>query len=828
MRTCLSLMLIVTVLVAACTDEGLFQPGDDGARTPESPSFAIVDAGHDGGVPGFWFLPPLAKQVTTEGTFDPNFEPWMGVCKLDRNPHKEPEDTEDTEKAVCEGSIAEIFPAGSAEVGDGSYSFSWKTKRKNEMDSKFFYRIHILLEDAILGYMDVNPQAPSGETPGEDYPDLYAFRLGETLPVKFFLNTEARCATAEEYVNQCTASAVIDEAGGTLTLESEGEPGWSTLSVYLPPAALPEGYPQVTLTMERIDPDRFLEETDSLCIPMFDAPQFGDCLRVTTDPEITLPLEVLATVEMCIDPSGDFGEVLKLVEEQDTRLQIVRFDDGIWQGLPNVYAKACPTSGQGSSSMAGLVPVPDDGLLRYAALGVNMAARFLGPEPVGAHGAIRLAGSTSEFSRFRWALPGQMTAEAVDGDTIQQQADESESYGVKVTVRVMDAGSPFPDEDGSVLLPSAIEGAMVHFSNGDSVLTLADGFAETDWVVPSTPGTHTLEATALGLLNGSVPDHGELITFTEDTVTFSATVVGVPSDFEQSPAGDPPLTGTPGGTLATPLVITVVDEIGQPVVGWDVTWATECGGPECTAGSITGPINGETPPPPDTETGVDGSATGYWTLSTTPGSNIATATVGNVEAIWDANGVCIVTVDGTISAGEWDCAVAAGDTRSFIANISGGETDAEVLWQNDGTNLYLAVKVQQSSLAKANSLRFDFDNDNGTDGVAAGDDAIAYDADSDPSVAFSDEHLTSRCVNRGQSGCGSLDKFGNDGMGAMNNDGTWTVYELSHPLVGTLGEDFVRAVGDQLGFFLTLRSGNGAQGNTQWPGFRIFEPIIIR
>ncbi len=823
MRARAIVVCLVAVLVAACTDEGLVRPVDDGVLTPNPPSFAIRDAGNNGGTPGFWFLPPLAKQVATEGTFDPNLMPGMEVCLLSGNPH--PNNPVD-----CTGDPVKTFEPGSADVGDGLYAFSWKTKRKGEMDSDEFYRIKIFLEEddventrTVLGYLDVNPQNPSGESPGEDYPDLYAFRLGETLPVKVFLNPQARCALTEDYVTQCTASAVIDNEGAVVTLETEG---WFTLSVVVPATALPEGYPQVTLTMERIDSDLFFEVTGERCIPIFDAPLFGDCLRVTTDPVIEDPLEpgALATIEMCIDPTvADSLGLLKFDEEQDTRLQIIRFDgivgiDGVWQGLPNVDATTC---GPPSSSFAGLLPVPDEGLFRYAALGVNKVARFLGPEPVGAHGPIRLAGATSKFSRFRWGLPGQMTIVAGDGELIQQQEGPvPPNYPVTVTVQVVDAGSPFP-ESGDPLPPSGVKGATVHFSNGVDVVTAdeedADGLATTTWAVPSAPGDHTLTATALGLLDISVDDHGSQIDFTEATVTFTATVVGPPSQFEQSPDSLPPLTGTPGGTLtATPLVITVFDENGLPVNGWDVVWDTDCGGFECDPGSV----EGETP-----ETGTDGSATGLWTLSTTPGSNTATATVGSVTATWYANGVCIVTVDGTMAPGEWDCAVAVGDTGSFFANISGGETPAEVLWQNDGDNLYLAVKVQQSSLAKANSIRFDFDNE--FDGPTAGDDAIAYDADSGE---FSDEHLTQRCVNRSQSGCGSLDREGQDGAGAMDNDGTWTVYELSHPLTGDEGdegEDFAVGPGDILGFFLTLRSGNGAQGNTQFPGFRIFESITI-
>ncbi len=62
----------------------------------------------------------------------------------------------------------------------------------------------------------------------------------------------------------------------------------------------------------------------------------------------------------------------------------------------------------------------------------------------------------------------------------------------------------------------------------------------------------------------------------------------------------------------------------------------------------------------------------------------------------------------------------------------------------------------------------------------------------------------------------------------MGNDGSWTTYELRHPLGGDAnGQDFIRSAGQPLGFFLTLRVGKGAQGNTQIPGFRDFLNVTI-
>jgi hypothetical protein len=77
---------------------------------------------------------------------------------------------------------------------------------------------------------------------------------------------------------------------------------------------------------------------------------------------------------------------------------------------------------------------------------------------------------------------------------------------------------------------------------------------------------------------------------------------------------------------------------------------------------------------------------------------------------------------------------------------------------------------------------------------------------------------------------------------AFNNSGGETVYEMSHPLttsdmctlIGRKGcsskfpIDLNASAGDTRGFFLTLRLGSGAQGNTQWPGFLDYLMITIK
>lgn len=186
------------------------------------------------------------------------------------------------------------------------------------------------------------------------------------------------------------------------------------------------------------------------------------------------------------------------------------------------------------------------------------------------------------------------------------------------------------------------------------------------------------------------------------------------------------------------------------------------------------------------------------------------------------------TVDGVMASGEWQCAQHA----DFTANLSGGATPATLYWMNDQTNLYLAVRVQRSSTDKVNTLRFNFDNNNsanasGTGLAEAGDDILVEDAAS----GFSDQYLTLKCTTSTQTSCGATDVAdggASQGAAAFANAAGFSVYELRHPLnSGDTAHDFGLTAGANVGLFLTLQIGSGAQGNTQWPGFRRYLTITI-
>jgi adhesin/invasin len=75
-------------------------------------------------------------------------------------------------------------------------------------------------------------------------------------------------------------------------------------------------------------------------------------------------------------------------------------------------------------------------------------------------------------------------------------------------------------------------------------------------------------------------------------------------------------TAAPGATLPEPLVVQVIDEGGNPVVGAAVTWVVTAGGG--TLDPATGPTDGS------------GQASTTWTLGSTAGANTAQAIVSGV------------------------------------------------------------------------------------------------------------------------------------------------------------------------------------------------------
>ena len=981
---------VILLGVASCTDAVSVDPVED--MQPDL-QFALLD-GSTTGTEDFFFLPPIAPRAPNlVGQFNPYLAPSVRICELDGGP---------VPSSSCRRTVDEYAP-GSIAVRDNSYFLDWDPRNLGIRSSRY-YRVEVLVSDSVFGYVDLDPMGNEDDVTSSGLEaETYAFGFrprSSSVPIEFYLSDGAFCGV-EAFVTECAAAAALSGNGATITLDRTG----NRLGVIIDQNALPAPFEDVLVTLERIDPDAYLLTTGQECIPGLDAigtisggfsaPQFGDCFRVETIPELNDPLVSESVIVICLDVAS-----LGLSRQQLEQLRMVKFSD-----LRQDWTALQETGGNCPTQEASLLRVPDDGLMRLAAMGVNALANLVLPEPVEA-GTIKFGGFNSSFSRFRFALPGQMIPTEGDGAVIQPSDDGI----VRASLTVLDAG----DELGENRQP--VQGARVRFTPDpgsgtvveEEVITDSNGLATVEWSIDrTTPGDKVLTASALGLFGGPVPDpDGAAYDLVTESVTFNATVVGPPAIMLQDPSSniDDAVAGEPED-----LSVTITDVDDNRVRGIDVTWVcsptcsfadgTQNGdgsatttvttdnagrasvqwtpftsGSQVTLASIEydvpdaeftatvspgdaiqptystvpassvvaallenitltvtdafdNPREGDTViweiisgdgsiPLAATSTDQRGVASASWTLGTLVGENrlrvttgefshdfvvhtfpdeafsitqtgaggayeretslplsitvsdrfgnprsgdavawatnsgsisgdLATSTAGEAEATWmlgstrgdvTATAVvagtltatftatikgCEVSVDGEVGADEWTCALEDGDYFVFSANVSGGETPAEVRWQQNEGNIYFLVLVEQSSLAKQNSLRIDFDNT--LDGATADDDVIGYDED----TGFFDEHLSQRCANRNQAGCSTADSS-TDGDGALGNDGTYTVYELSHPLDGGDPFDISVESGDVFGFFLSLTNGNGAQGNTQVPAFRLYQDVMVR
>jgi hypothetical protein len=169
-----------------------------------------------------------------------------------------------------------------------------------------------------------------------------------------------------------------------------------------------------------------------------------------------------------------------------------------------------------------------------------------------------------------------------------------------VVVVQTDSGVPIPDRQ--VVFVPATGGTNDAF-DPDTVVTDAQGKALTHWVLGTTPGPYSAQAT--------VTPQGD-------------TVVPVPLQLQAAAVADAPdsvhadgptiQAGRRGEAVAEPLVVAVVDRYGNPVAGVEVKWKTE-------------PGNGEVSPSDATVTDADGRSGVTWTLGNRIGIQRATAEV---------------------------------------------------------------------------------------------------------------------------------------------------------------------------------------------------------
>jgi hypothetical protein len=164
---------------------------------------------------------------------------------------------------------------------------------------------------------------------------------------------------------------------------------------------------------------------------------------------------------------------------------------------------------------------------------------------------------------------------AMDGDG--QAAPAGGTLAEAVVVLVTDArGRPVADQQVSFTI--TVGGGQVAPA---SARTDADGLVSATWTLGPSAGAQRLRAQATG---AGVP--------ADLTVDFTATALAGTGSTLVLVSGDGQ-TGSVGSALADPLVVRVVDPLGNPVGGQTVNWSVTGGGSIDPASSVTG-ADGET------------------------------------------------------------------------------------------------------------------------------------------------------------------------------------------------------------------------------------------
>ncbi len=179
-------------------------PRNDDARKAERISRPLISDQAHGGKTGFWFLPPLVPEPQLEGVFDRSLSPTVQIDELDS-------------LGAVKRPVA-VFTKTSGpgkervQIKGNHYQVNFRTGSFG-LNPALVYRIRVLVAGRELGLRDVQPRSPgrdkgdndededdADEDDGEDDDGddrdagppaaaaVYSFKLGRTLPIKFFVN----------------------------------------------------------------------------------------------------------------------------------------------------------------------------------------------------------------------------------------------------------------------------------------------------------------------------------------------------------------------------------------------------------------------------------------------------------------------------------------------------------------------------------------------------------------------------------------------------------------------------------------------------------------
>ena len=204
---------LAALALAACQREN-----PAGLQTPEHagpPSFLIADGAHGGGNnPDFFFLPPMVPNPNQSpnwdaDAFDPNLAPSVSICELNATT-----EAQVNAGAPCKpGEVTYTFggssPTSVALRGD-HYQLDWVVPNS----ANVFYRIKVKVGSIQLGFADIETAANQKGLRNVNTGDLVTLTEGQTLPIKFRIESGALPRAANAQLAVGNFHACVNQANG--------------------------------------------------------------------------------------------------------------------------------------------------------------------------------------------------------------------------------------------------------------------------------------------------------------------------------------------------------------------------------------------------------------------------------------------------------------------------------------------------------------------------------------------------------------------------------------------------------------------------------------
>jgi sugar lactone lactonase YvrE len=186
-----SLSWRLTRLVAALLIVEACASGDRPTAPRLGPEFAISDGGHEGGTPGFYFLPPIIAQPAFSGTFDADIttlNPQIAICDITDGPDNDCGGVGGTSAVI----VFTTTSTPAITVDPTQYHVSWDTRAAGFV-ADHTYRVHVTAGASgarrELGFADVLLTATPGQVMNVATGDLLVLKDGRPLPIHFRIET---------------------------------------------------------------------------------------------------------------------------------------------------------------------------------------------------------------------------------------------------------------------------------------------------------------------------------------------------------------------------------------------------------------------------------------------------------------------------------------------------------------------------------------------------------------------------------------------------------------------------------------------------------------